>query len=179
MVLDYGWTGLLIEGDAAFVAAARERYAGRPVTIHEDYVNTDNIVGIFRQHHVPVAPDLLSIDIDGNDYWLWLALAEYRPRIVVIEFNGTMPATRRWVMKYNPDHRWGGSTYFGASLASLATLGRDLGYALLGTDRNGVNAFFIRRDLLELSRFPEVTPEQGFHPLFIVHPYADGPFIEL
>jgi hypothetical protein len=80
-------------------------------------------------------------------------------------------------MAYNPSHTWGRDTYYGASLASLAALGRHLGYALVGTDSNGVNAFFVRRDLLARSGFPERTAAEAYHPLYVRHPAGDGPFV--
>jgi len=176
-LLDYDWRGLLIEGDPGFAAAARARFAGRPVVVHEAFVTAENIVPIFEQHAVPNAPDILSIDVDGNDYWLWAALASYRPRIVVIEYNAAYEPPRLWVMAYNPAHVWGRDTYYGASLESLAILGNQLGYALLGTDRNGVNAFFVRRDLLAASGFPEVTASRAYHRLFVNHPIGEGPYV--
>jgi hypothetical protein len=176
-LLDYGWRGLLIEGDVHFAAAAAARYTGLPVAIHQALVTAENIVPIFQQHRVPLAPDVLSIDIDGNDYWLWEALGSYRPRLVVIEYNAAYAPPNRWVMAYNPSHVWGRDTYYGASLSSLAELGRRLGYALLATDRNGVNAFFVRRDLLASSGFPERSAAEAYHPLFVRHPPGDGPFV--
>ncbi len=176
-LLDYGWSGLLIEGDPEFAWSARERYADRPVTVHQAFVTAENIVPIFHEHRVPAAPDVLSIDIDGNDYWLWKALASYRPRIVVIEYNAAYEPPERWIMTYNPSHTWGRDTYYGASLASLEALGRRLGYALVGTDRNGVNAFFVRRDLLAVSGFPERSASQAYHPLFVHHPPGTGPSV--
>jgi hypothetical protein len=179
LLLDYDWSGLLIEGNPEFAAAAKRHYSGRRVVVHNAYVDVDNIAAIFRDHAVPRSLDLLSIDVDGNDYWMWKALGWYRPRVVVIEYNATFAPPQRWVMEYNAAHRWRGDTYFGASLSSLAALGMQLGYALLGTDLNGVNAFFIRRDLLALSGFPERDAERAWHRLYVDHPFGSGPALEL
>jgi len=78
--------------------------------------------------------------------------------------------------------KWGTTrtTYFGASLESLRLLGARQGYSLLGTDRNGVNAFFAQRDLLRDLRFPELPSSQAFHSFqYPAYPHADGPFEEL
>ena len=89
-----------------------------------------------------------NIDIDGNDYWVWQAIERVRPKVVVVEYNPYYEPPRRWVMTYDPAHAWDGSTYYGASLESLARLGRAKGYELLCCDRQGNNAFFVEAPLL-------------------------------
>ena len=123
-------------------------------------------MSIFTDHGVPTEFDLLSIDIDGNDYWVWESLHVYKPRLVIIEYNSSYPPPQKMVIPYNPSFTWDGTDYFGASLTSLALLGTRLGYALLGTDSRGVNAFFIREDLLSIStlRLQELPPEQAYNP---------------
>jgi hypothetical protein len=104
---------------------------------------------------VPKAPDLLVVDIDGNDYWVLASiLSEYAPRVVVVEYNASWPPPVEWVMSYAPAHVWDGTRYFGASLTSLAKLGTAHGYSLVGCDPSGVNAFFVRDDQLGV-HFPD------------------------
>ena len=104
----YGWHGLLLEGDTADCARIKGNYRDYPgVTAANEMLTLDNIVEVFRSYHVPKEFDLLSIDVDGNDYWLWEALAaEFRPRVVVIEMNRSFAPPRLWVMAYNPGHTW-------------------------------------------------------------------------
>ena len=179
----YGWGGLYIDATPEDMEKVRRRYAGRTdITVRNAFITAENIAGIFAEAGVPEEPDLLSIDIDGNDYWVWKALSSYRPRVLVIEYNAAYPPPRRWIMEYNPVHRWDWTTHFGASLSALTDLGNSLGYALLGTDRQGVNAFFLRRDLLPGTGFREVTAEEAYHPprygiLRTPWPYRDGPFV--
>jgi hypothetical protein len=179
----YRWSGLYIEANPQDVERLRKRWSARSdITIRQAFITAENIASLFAQCGVPSEPDLLSIDIDGNDYWVWKALAQYRPRAVVIEYNASYPPPRRWIMAYNPEHRWGGTTYFGASLSALHDLGSRLGYALLGTDTQGLNAFFLRRDLLAESGFAEATPQQAYHPprygiLRLPYPLATGPSV--
>ncbi len=173
-----GWHGVMIEGDPEKFRGLSATYADLPaVRTVQAFVTAENIATLFAEHGVPREFDLLSIDIDGNDYWVWEALAAYRPRAVVIEYNGAHPPPERWVMAYNPDHRWGDDTYYGASLASLAALGARLGYALIGTDRRGINAFFVRGDLLGAAGFPRRTPAEAFHPNAVGHRPGEGPFV--
>jgi hypothetical protein len=172
-----GWNGMMIEGDPQKFAALSRTYADAPtVRLVNAYVSAENIAALFAENGVPRELDLLSIDIDGNDYWVWEALAAYRPRAVVIEYNATHPPPERWVMTYNPTHRWGDDTYYGAGLASLAALGERLGYALIGTDVRGVNAFFVRDDMLPAVRFPRLTAAEAYHPPTVGHRPGDGPF---
>ena len=180
----YGWSGLYIDANPRDVEKLRKRWSGRnDIVIRQEFITAENIAKIFEEAGVPNEPDLLSIDIDGNDYWVWKALSNYRPRVVIIEYNGSYPPPRRWIMAYNPNHRWDSTTYFGVSLSSLHDLGTRLGYALVGTDTHGINSFFIRRDLLAASGFAEATPEEAYHPprygmLRIPFAYRGGPAVE-
>ncbi|KON86177.1 hypothetical protein AF332_04620 [Sporosarcina globispora] len=180
------WSGLMIEGNKKNYKRLKANFSNHKFvkTVHQ-FVTKDNISSIFKHNYVPAEFDLLSIDIDGNDYWVWNALLEYKPRIVVIEYNASYPPPQKMVIPYNPNFVWDGTSYYGASLTSLSELAKKLGYALLGTDLRGVNAFFIRKDLVALSGFQELTPEQGYHlpsynngPLG-GHPWRDGPILEI
>ena len=135
--LHHGWTGLLLEagGDADGVLVQRE------------FVTAENVNDLFARYGVPHSFDLLSIDIDGNDYWVWKSLL-YRPRVVVIEYNIYFALSKARTIPYDPDFVWDGSLYCGASLAALRKLGHEKGYALVYTDRWSPNAFFVLRSEL-------------------------------
>jgi hypothetical protein len=158
-----GWSGLWIEGSPEMALAAKERYAQTTAEVLESFVTRDNILGLLQQAGVPQDLDLLSIDIDGNDYWIWERIAtEYSPRVVVIEYNASMPPGIEWVMPYRADHVWDRTNRFGASLDALDRLGERLGYALVGCDSIGVNAFFVRNDLVR-DRFSEAGRGSAYH----------------
>lgn len=124
LVIEGGWVGLFMEADATAFAKLGARYATRPgVRCVNALVTSRNVEGLLRDNGVPPIFDVLSIDIDGNDYWVWAAITHWRPRLVVIEYNAEHPPPRAWVMKENPLHVWDGTGYFGASLTSLARLG--------------------------------------------------------
>ena len=91
--------------------------------------------------------DLLSIDLDGNDYHIFSEINVVNPRVVVIEYNAKLPPDFEWSMQYKADFVWGKDDFFGASLKSMENLGNLKGYQLVGTNINGVNAFFVRKDL--------------------------------
>jgi len=71
-----------------------------------------NIEELLAAHRVPADFDVLSIDIDGNDYWVWKAIVRWQPRVVAIEFNAVFPPPVKWVMQENLQHRWNGTNYY-------------------------------------------------------------------
>jgi hypothetical protein len=106
------------------------------------------------------------IDVDGNDYWIWRALEAFRPRVVVIEYNGDLDPTVPKVMPYAPGWRWDHTSGYGASLAALEALGADKGYRLVHTELAGVNAFFVRDELAgPLPAGDEVPRRSASHSL--------------
>ena len=128
------------------------------------WITKDNIEDLFDELHVPKEFDYLSIDLDGNDYWVWESIQRYRPRVVSIEYNATFPASTSWVMSYNPNHSWDQSSYFGASLKALELLAKKKAYTLVGCDFTGCNAFFVRDDQdLDLFQDP-FTAEFHYEP---------------
>ena len=119
-----GWRGAYLEADDAAYAALERRYAANPRvrTLHAA-VEPDTVEALFDRAGVPEEPDVVSIDVDGNDYWIWRALSRYRPRIVVIEYNGALDPGSRRVMPYTPGFRWDHTSGYGASLGALEELG--------------------------------------------------------
>jgi hypothetical protein len=109
---------------------------------------------------------LLSIDIDGNDYWTWEAITVVNPTIVVIEYNARFGASRSVTVPYRADfvrsRAHYSMIYYGASLTALWALGRRKGYSLVGCNSAGNNAFFVRQDLLGDLRGR--TPSEAFRP---------------
>jgi hypothetical protein len=112
------------------------------VRVVEAFVDRESILSALEEASTPTEPDLLVIDVDGNDYWIRESVASrYLPRVVVIEYNPTVGPHLQWVMPYNPNHQWNNTAWHGAGLAALARLGRRLGYELVGCDSHGVNEF--------------------------------------
>jgi hypothetical protein len=103
-----------------------------------------------------------SIDIDGNDYWVWKAIDGYSPRVVAIEYNASIPSDKSLAVEYCANDGWDGSNYFGASLLAMTKLGLSKGYVLVACDSVGANAFFVRQDLAE--KFPKKTIEEIYNP---------------
>jgi hypothetical protein len=145
---NFSWTGVWIDCVTEHAVNAKSMFEKFPVTIIERFLTAENIVSVFREAGVVAEPDLMSIDVDGNEYWLWKALAEYyRPRVVITEYNATFGAKAEWVIPYDPQHRYDGTAYTGASLNALAVFGKQNGYSLVGCESTGVNALFVRDDV--------------------------------
>lgn len=170
--LNFGWSGLLLDIDPANVIAARAYYQQRlgdnapHVQISHSQVTAENINHTLTTHGFSGNLDLLSIDIDSNDYWVWQAITVIQPRVVVIEYNASLGAERAITIPYNPhfrlraDHPSG--FYHGASLAALVKLGQEKGYVLVGCDSQGANAFFVRQDVQ--GDLPTQTAAEAYFP---------------
>ena len=145
-----GWSGTWIEGSSNFTQLIQRRFRNlmeqKRLTVAQAFITAENIETIFARCAVPPEFDLLSVDIDGNDYWVWRAILNYRPRAVVIEYNAAFPPPVNCVMRYNPQHQWQGTMNFNSSLSALEQLGASKGYRLVGCGFSGVNAFFVRDD---------------------------------
>lgn len=143
-----GWPGVYLEADDAAFEALERRYAATPRvrTVHAA-VEPDTVEALFAGAGVPEEPDVLSIDVDGNDYWIWKAIAGFRPRLVIVEYNGSLDPASRRVMPYRQGFRWDHTSGYGASLGALEDLAVEKGYRLVHTELAGVNAFFVREDL--------------------------------
>jgi hypothetical protein len=144
---EFGWTGLLVEGDQGKVD-----YAGRRLprtTAVCAWITPESVNGLLEVHGYAGEVDLLSLDIDGNDYWVWQALTASTARVVVLEYNSMFGAERAVTVPYDPtfsrrDHRF---CYYGASLVALTRLSASKGYRLVAVEPTGVNAFFLRNDV--------------------------------
>ncbi len=144
-----GWPGVFLEADADDAAALAAKYrANEAVASKCVMVTPDNVEDVFAEMNVPLEPALVSIDVDGADYWIWKRIERYRPAVVVIEYNGTLPVDGQEVFPYDPMRSWTGNADFGASVGALVALGAAKGYSLVHTDLTGVNAFFLRTDLV-------------------------------
>ncbi len=168
LLLLKGWQGIWMECNAVHVKRIKDKFRSlvenKKLAVCPAFVTSENVNEIFTDLNVPKEFDLLSIDIDGNDYWVWQALGEFSPRLVVIEYNAIFPASMKWVMKEDKSYRWDGSSHFGASLKSMELLGAQKGYKLVGCDFCGVNAFFVRQDLVGDHFLTPFTSENHYEP---------------
>lgn len=138
-LVDDGWSAVLIEGDPAKFGDLQARYRSSDdvVTLLAmvGWDGTDRLDALLAATPIPQRFDLLSIDIDGNDYHVWSAVEIYRPRVVVIEFNPTIPNGVTFVQPADPRINQG------SSIDALVDLGRRKGYTLVAATE--FNAFFV------------------------------------
>jgi hypothetical protein len=145
-----GWSGLFIEADDEYFSQLERKYVVQPqVTTLRAMVTPETVESLFTDAGVPAEPDVMSIDIDGADYWVWESIEAYRPRILVIEYNSAIDPRRKLVQPRDVE-QWDETDYYGASLASLVSLGERKGYQLVHTELSGLNAFFVRADLADV-----------------------------
>ena len=167
LLVNNNWHGLVLDSstqniDKIKATAIHSNYDLKAV---HAFITKDNINEILKNSGLSGEIGLLSIDIDGNDFWVWHAINVIDPIIVVIEYNHRFGKDRAVTVPYDESFDRFRSTrplvYFGASLKALCLLAQKKGYAFLGCNSNGVNAFFVRKDK-KPDLLKELTPEEGF-----------------
>lgn len=153
LAINWGWHGLFIDGNESLITWGREFYSKHPDTflyppvfIHA-MVKRENINELIRDAGFEGEVDLLSIDIDGNDYWVWDALECIQPRVVIIETHVEF-GLRNIVVPYDPEYVYPGRhpDYHGASPVAMVDLACRKGYRLVGANRFGFNTIYIRNE---------------------------------
>jgi hypothetical protein len=135
----YGWKGLQMDG-------GNENPA---IHLQKEFITKDNVVELFKKYNVPQHINLLSVDIDYNDFYcLHEILKSYICDILICEYNGTHLPCEDKVVISNSNTWWDGTNYFGASLLAISNLGKMYGYSVVYCDSKGINCFLIRDDLI-------------------------------
>jgi hypothetical protein len=174
-----GWSGLWIEGSNRFVSEINEKFQDAVSTgrlkVKSAFIDRDNIDRLIGAHFNGEV-DLLSIDIDGNDIYILEAVSVISPRAIVIEYNGKFPPPMSIAQRYNPEHRWKWTDYGGSSLEAITKVATRKGYSLVGCSMVGVNAFFVRNDLLGDKFQAPFTAENYYQPAryFLWQTYVSG-----
>jgi hypothetical protein len=145
-----GWTGLMMDRDCE----------NPDLDLHRELVTAENVVQLFASYHVPRSFDVLSVDIDGNDYWVLKALLPtYRPRLAVVEYNAAIPPEISVTQPYEAEYRWTGQLDTGQSLLALRKVGAANGYSLVYA--SPPNAYLVDRRLLP-PEYSEVSVRRIF-----------------
>lgn len=173
------WRGLIIDGSekATRFIKTDDIYYQHELKVVTSFITEENINELISSEGISGEIGLLSIDIDGNDYWIWKAIDVVQPVIVVIEYNSVLGSERAITVPYQHDFvrekAHYSNLYFGASVQALCMLGEEKGYAFVGSNSMGNNAYFVKKDRLEslksltaaegyvLSRFRESRDEKG------------------
>jgi len=150
------WRGLVLDGSEANIDDIRRQniYWRYSLTAQCAFIDRDNINDFINRAGIGGEIGLLSIDIDGNDYWVWESIDVVDPAIVVVEYNAVLGDVHSLTVPYDASFQrtvaHHSNLYFGASLPALIGLGRQKGYTFIGTTSTGCNAFFVRNNIADL-----------------------------
>ncbi|MFH1807151.1 MAG: FkbM family methyltransferase [Pseudomonadota bacterium] len=163
LILNHGWWGHLFDGDAAHVAAGTAFYREAratwlyPPRFTQAWVTAENVNSLLEKSGATGEIDLLSLDIDGMDYWVFKAIDVIQPRVVVCETHNVIGPEDALTVPYDPAFKIVTPDHHSASLAAMCALAKNKGYRLVGTHRYGFNAFFVREGVGE-ALLPTRTP---------------------
>jgi hypothetical protein len=169
LLVNDGWSGLVMDASEENIRRIRRDPISwqHNLNSQQAFVTRENIDRLLADQGLTGDIGLLSIDIDGNDYWVWEAITVVTPAIVVVEYNARFGPDRAVSVPYDAGFERAKAhhsmIYYGASLRALWLLGKRKGYALVGCNAAGNNAFFVRRDLLPAA-LAELRPEEAFVP---------------
>jgi hypothetical protein len=167
LILNHGFEGYLFDGNEARIRGARKFFAGKQDTllrqpaVRHAWITAENVNDLLTDAGAFGEVDLFSLDIDGNDYWVWKAIEVIRPRLLVLETHAPIPSDLSLTIRYRPDfYCWDKPEpdYRSVSLKAMTKLCAAKGYRLIGAHKHGFNAFYLRNDEGE-DVFPEVSVE--------------------
>ena len=150
----FNWSGLIIDSSQKNIDYIKKDkiYWQHDINALCEFISRENVNKIFLENISQKNIGLLSIDIDGNDYWVWKAISTIDPSIVVIEYNSILGSSKNYTVPYNKNFERNkahySNLYYGASLPALVKLGKEKGYALVTCNSAGNNAFFVKKNLL-------------------------------
>ena len=167
------WSGAIIESDTDHVQFIKKQsyYWKNNLSVVNSFVTKENINSLVAQTKLESQISLLSIDIDGNDYWIWEEIA-IKPDIVVIEYNSRFGKDKSVTIPYDKNFQrpsFGKKRiYFGASLFALKKLGEKKGYSLIASNSAGNNAFFLKKEHLS-----EILKEKSVDDCFVENNFSE------
>jgi hypothetical protein len=166
LLMNDNWRGLILDGDRANMekVVRGSDYWRHDLTASAAFIDRDNVNDLFLRHGFRGEIGLLSIDIDGNDYWVWERIEVVNPIILVAEYNSTFGAERAVTIPYDAKFQRSrahySNLYWGASLKALCLLAERKGYSFVGSNSAGNNAYFVRDD--KLGDLKALAAEEGY-----------------
>lgn len=167
LMINNNWSGLVMDCSQANVKQIinAEYFWRHDLATKSAFIDAKNINEILESSGMPKEIGILHIDLDGNDYWIWKEITAVKPVLAILEYNAVFGVERSITVPYDRvfqrtrAHK--SNLYFGASLRALYELSSDKGYAFIGCNSAGNNAYFVKRDALsDIVR--EIPVEQGF-----------------
>lgn len=155
LLAENNWRGLVIDGDAENIERLRSQrfFWQHDLTAVAAFITKDNINSIFQAHGYRGDIGILSVDLDGNDYWILKAIDSVRPTLLICEYNSVFGDQHAISIPYDPAFQRTrahySNLYWGCSLAALDQIAKEKGYCLVGCNSAGNNAYFVRNDRLQ------------------------------
>jgi hypothetical protein len=180
LILNHGWWGYLFDGNENNVRDGRRFFANsqdtflHPPTFTHAWITAENVNEQLVSAGVQGPVDLLSLDIDGMDYWVWKAIEVIQPTVLVCETHNVVPPGLSLTVPYDPAFVNDSEDYRGVSLEAMCRLSREKGYRLVGAHRFGFNAFFVKNGVGE-EFFPEIAASACVGDAFSEKRRADWP----
>lgn len=174
LLMNNNWRGLVLDGSDKNVQKIREDriYWQHELKAIASFVTAENINELLASNGMSGEIGLLHIDIDGNDYWVWKAIQVANPVLVIMEYNSVFGPDNAWTIPYAPDfYRTNyhfSNLCYGASITALCDLAEEKGYAFVGSNSHGNNAYFVRKD--QLRDLIALKPSEGF----VVSKFREG-----
>lgn len=161
------WSGLVMDGSEENLRSIKSNqiYTFYDLQAECAFITTDNINDLIRSARFKADIGILSIDIDGNDYWIWKAIDCIKPVIVICEYNCLFGFNDPYTIEYKEDFVRGKHSrfnFYGASLRSLCDLGEEKGYDFIGCNSAGNNAYFVKKEYTNHLSMPAVTAAEGY-----------------
>jgi hypothetical protein len=165
LLADKEWGGFLIEADKRFYAGLSRLYAhNERVKLHNGFVTEENINELFSRAGVPRDFEVLSIDIDSIDYYVWRGLTEFQPKIVIVEYNSSIAPDVDYVVPKSDAVKLSGTSREGASLLAWYKLGLEKGYHLVYGELSGANLFFVHESCSPYLNYTGIEPIDVYQP---------------
>ena len=165
LIKDHNWSALLIEPDPRFYKKLYKLYQDNPrIKMFNEFIYKENINQLFKRGGVPKYFEVLSIDVDGPDYYLWQALTDFEPKIVILESNPSISANENYIVAEKDAFRLSGTAREGASMLALYELGKKKGYHLVYIELSGANLFFVHNSCIENFDLKGIEPDILYQP---------------
>lgn len=168
LLINNYWSGLVMDGDATNIEYIKKGqiYSFYDLRAIQCFITKDNINDVLKSSGFKKEIGILSIDIDGNDYWVWDAIKEFEPQIIICEYNSLFGFEDPITIPYKSEFVRGVASplnFYGTSLNAACLLAKERGYFFIGCNSAGNNAYFINEKLRSFCPISEKSPEEGYN----------------
>ena len=168
LLINNYWSGMVMDGDTSNISYIKKGqiYSFYDLRAIQCFITKDNINDVMKSSGFKKEIGILSIDIDGNDYWIWHAIKEFEPQIIICEYNSLFGFVDPVTIPYKSEFVRGKNSpfnFYGTSLNAACLLAKERGYFFIGCNSAGNNAYFINEKLRSSCPIAEKSPEEGYN----------------